>query len=158
MAVRLSVLLPLVAVRKASIPRVLKTLISLPLLKFTGMFENRRKVVLDFARTCLKIWNRVDRGRFTIQDQKGNEIGQSVPKLYTYSGPKGQRNRPIGSKVIYDFVVPDLRGTLQKTTSFSKSSSHGAAHPSRACRNMRFSTKTFVANLLPYLWMAPNVQ
>ena len=60
--------------------------------------------VLDFARTCLKIWNRVDRGRFTNQR------------------PKGQRNRPIGSKVINDFVVPDLRGTLQKTTSFSKSS------------------------------------
>ena len=37
-----------------------------------------------------------------------------------YSGPKGQRNRPSGSKVIEDFVVRDLRGTLQKTTSFSK--------------------------------------
>ncbi len=44
---------------------------------------------LDFARTCLKIWNRVDRGRFTNQDQKGNEIavqiGQVVPKLSTIS-------------------------------------------------------------------------
>ena len=58
---------------------------------------------LDSARTSLKIWNRVDRGRFTNQR------------------PKGQRNRPSGSKVINDFVVQDLRGTLQKTTSFSKS-------------------------------------
>jgi hypothetical protein len=40
---------------------------------------------LDFARTCLKIWNRVDRGRFTNQDQKGNEIGREVPKLSTIS-------------------------------------------------------------------------
>ena len=40
---------------------------------------------LDFARTCLKIWNRVDRGRFTNQDQKGNEIGRVVPKLSTIS-------------------------------------------------------------------------
>ena len=56
------------------------------------------------------------------------------------------------------FRGADLRGTLQKTTSFSKSSSHGAAHPSRACRNMRFSTQTFVANLLPYIYLAPSVQ
>ena len=75
-----------------------------------------------------------------------------------YSGPKGQRNRPSGSKVIDDFVVRIYVGTLQKTTSFSKSSSHGAAHPSRACRNMRFSTQTFVANLLPYIYLAPSVQ
>ncbi len=40
---------------------------------------------LDFARTCLKVWNRVDCGRFTNQDQKGNEIGQVVPKLSTIS-------------------------------------------------------------------------
>ena len=40
---------------------------------------------LDSARTCLKIWNRVDRGRFTNQDQKGNEIGRVVPKLSTIS-------------------------------------------------------------------------
>ncbi len=57
---------------------------------------------MDFARTCLKIWNRVDRGRFTNQDQKGNEIGQVAPKLS-------------------NFVVR-IRGTLQKTTSFPKSS------------------------------------
>ena len=56
------------------------------------------------------------------------------------------------------FRGADLRGTLQKTTSFSKSSSHGAAHPSRACRNMRFSTQTFVANLLPYMCLAPGAQ
>ena len=37
------------------------------------------------ARTCLKIWNRVDRGRFTNRDQKGNEIGRVVPKLSTIS-------------------------------------------------------------------------
>ena len=58
---------------------------------------------LDFARTCLKVWNRVDRGRFTNQDQKGNKIGKWFQSYQRFRGA-------------------DLRGTLQKTTSFSKSS------------------------------------
>ena len=56
----------------------------------------------------------------------GSDVPENLestrPWSVYYSGPKGQRNRPIGSKVIDDFVVLDLRGTLQKTTSFSKSS------------------------------------
>ena len=47
---------------------------------------------------------------------------------------------------------------LAKNNLFFQSSSHGAAHPSRACRNMRFSTQTFVANLLPYIRLAPGAQ
>ncbi len=47
--------------------------------------EIKKSFVLDSARTCLKIWNRVDRGPFTIQGQKGNEIGRVVPKLSTIS-------------------------------------------------------------------------
>ena len=69
--------------------------------KYTVCLEIKKSFVLDSARTCLKIWNRVDRGRFTNRDQKGNEIGRVDPKLSTIRGA-------------------DLRGTLQKTTSFSK--------------------------------------
>jgi hypothetical protein len=56
----------------------------------TVCLEIKKSFVLDSAPTCLKIWNRVDRGPFTIHGQKGNEIG----------------------RVINDFVVRDLRGTL----------------------------------------------
>ena len=101
--------------------------------------EIKKSFVLDSARTWLKIWNRVERGRFTIQGQKGNEIGRVVPKLSTISW-RGIYAEPC------------------KNNLFFQSSSHGAAHPSRACRNMRFSTQTFVANLLPYIYLAPSVQ
>ena len=53
--------------------------------KCTVCLEIKKSFVLDSARTWLKIWNRVDRGRFTIQGQKGNEIGRVVPKLSTIS-------------------------------------------------------------------------
>ena len=104
---------------------------------------------------CLTIGGKVV---FGFCSDVPENLESSRPWSVYYSGPKGQRNRPSGSKVIDDFVVRDLRGTLQKTTSFSKSSSHGAAHPSRACRNMRFSTQTFVANLFSYMCLAPSVQ
>ena len=51
----------------------------------TVCLEIKKSFVLDSARTWLKIWNRVDRGPFTIQGQKGNEIGRVVPKLSTIS-------------------------------------------------------------------------
>ncbi len=60
-------------------------------LPYTGQYfstvclEIKKSFVLDSARTWLKIWNRVDRGRFCIQGQKGNEIGRVVPKLSTIS-------------------------------------------------------------------------
>ena len=41
----------------------------------TVCLEIKQSFVLDSARTWLKIWNRVDRGPFTNQGQKGNEIG-----------------------------------------------------------------------------------
>ena len=53
--------------------------------KPTVCLEIKKSFVLDSARTWLKIWNRVDRGPFTIQGQKGNEIGRVVPKLSTIS-------------------------------------------------------------------------
>ncbi len=59
-------------------------------------------------------------------------LESSRPWSVYYSGPKGQRNRPSGSKVIDDFVVTDLRGTLQKTTSFLKAPPMAQLHPSRA--------------------------
>ena len=49
------------------------------------------------------------------------ESGESTrPWSVYYSGPKGQRNRPSGSKVIDDFVVRDYAEPCKKTTSFSK--------------------------------------
>ncbi len=51
----------------------------------TGCLTIGGKVVFGFGVDCLKIWNRVDRGRFTIQDQKGKEIGRVAPKLSTIS-------------------------------------------------------------------------
>ena len=54
--------------------------------------EIKKSFVLDSARTWLKIWNRVDRGPFTNQDQKGNEIGRVVPKLSTISWRGFTRN------------------------------------------------------------------
>ncbi len=51
----------------------------------TVCLEIKKSFVLDSARTWLEIWNRVDRGPFTIQGQKGNEIGRVVPKLSTIS-------------------------------------------------------------------------
>ncbi len=47
--------------------------------------EIKKSFFLDSARTGLKSWNRVDRGPFTIQGQKGKEIGREVPKLSTIS-------------------------------------------------------------------------
>ena len=56
------------------------------------------------------------------------------------------------------FRGADFTRNLAKNNLFSKKLFHGAAHPSRACRNMRFSTHTFVANLLPYMRSAPGAQ
>ena len=58
---------------------------SLVHIRFMPYAWKLKKFRFGFARTWLEIWNRVDRGPFTIQGQKGNEIGRLVPKLSTIS-------------------------------------------------------------------------
>ena len=60
---------------------------------------------LDSARTWLKIWNRVDRGRFTNRDQKGNEIGRVVPKLSTISW-RGIYAEPCKKQPLFPKALP----------------------------------------------------
>ena len=72
------------------------------------------------ARTtgCLTIGGKVV---FGFGSDVAENLESSRPWSVYYSGPKGQRNRPSGSKVTNDFVVRDLRGTFaKKTTSFLK--------------------------------------
>ena len=47
-------------------------------------------------RACLKIWNRVDRGRFANRGQNGNEIGRVDPKLSARLWGGFTRNCVIG--------------------------------------------------------------
>jgi hypothetical protein len=69
----------------------------------------------EYDTGCLTVGGMVV---FGFCSDVSKNLESSRPWSVYYSGPKGQRNRPSGSKVIDDFVVRDLRGTLQKTTSF----------------------------------------
>jgi hypothetical protein len=84
--------------------------------------------------------------RFGFGSDVAEKLESSRPWSVYYSGPKGQRNRPSGSKVIDDFVVRDLRGTLQKTTAFSKllswRSSPEPCMPKYAVLNANFCGKS----------------
>jgi hypothetical protein len=95
---------------------------------------------LDSARTCLKIWNRVDRGRFTNRGQKNNEIGRVVPKLSTR----------LWSGFTADFD--------KKQPPFFENSSMAAGDDREACRNLCLSTQTLAANMLIFMCTASGTR
>ena len=96
------------------------------------------------ARTgCLTIGGKVV---FGFGSDVAENLESSRPWSVYYSGPKGQRNRPSGSKVINDFVVRILRGTLQKQPPFLKAlpwrSSPEPCMPKYAFFNANFRGKS----------------